>query len=101
MILSKLSINRPVMVTMILGVFLVFGGLAYFSLSLNLMPEADIPYVTIQTIYAGAGPSEVETLITKKLEDAISTVSKIDFIESYSMDNASIVVIAFIFTISL
>lgn len=95
MFLSKLSINRPVMITMVISVFVVFGILAYFGLSLNLMPEADIPYVTIQTIYPGAGPGEVETLISKKIEDAVSTVSKIDFIESYSMDNVSIVVIAF------
>ncbi len=95
MILSKLSINRPVLVSMVLGLFLVFGAMSYFSLSLNLMPEADIPYVTIQTIYPGAGPSEVENLISQELEDAISTVSKIDYIESYSMDNVSIIVIVF------
>jgi len=95
MILSKLSINRPVMMTMVLAVFIVFGSIAYFGLSLNLMPEADIPYVTVQTIYAGAGPNEVETLITKKIEDAVSTISKIDFLESYSMDNVSILLIAF------
>ncbi|MDO9578305.1 MAG: efflux RND transporter permease subunit [Candidatus Cloacimonadales bacterium] len=95
MFLSKVSINRPVMISMVLAVFIVFGAMAYFSLSLNLMPDADIPYVTIQTIYAGAGPNEVETLITKELEDAVSTISKIDYIESYSMDNVSIVLIAF------
>jgi len=95
MILSKLSINRPVLITMVLSVFLVFGIMAYYELSLNLMPEADIPYVTIQTVYAGAGPNEVETLITKKVEDAVSTISKIDFIDSYSMDNASVILIAF------
>lgn len=83
------------MITVILAVFVVFGTMAYFGLSLNLMPEADIPYVTIQTIYPGAGPSEVETLITKKLEDAVSTVSKIDYVQSYSMDNVSVVLIAF------
>ncbi|MDP8201202.1 MAG: efflux RND transporter permease subunit, partial [Candidatus Tenebribacter burtonii] len=95
MFLSKISINRPVMITMVLAVFIVFGAMAYFGLSLNLIPDADIPYVTIQTIYAGAGPSEVETLITEKVEDAISTISKIDYVESYSMENASIVLIAF------
>jgi len=95
MFLSKLSINRPVLVTMLISVFVVFGILAYLGLSLNLMPEADIPFVTIQTIYGGAGPSEVETLITKKIEDAVSTVSRIDYMDSYSMDNASIVLIAF------
>lgn len=95
MFLSKVSINRPVMITMVLAVFIVFGAMAYFSLSLNLMPEADIPYVTIQTIYPGAGPSEVETLITKDLEDAISTISKISVVQSYSMENVSVIVIEF------
>jgi hydrophobic/amphiphilic exporter-1 (mainly G- bacteria), HAE1 family len=95
MFLSKISINRPVMITMVLAVFIVFGAMAYFSLSLNLMPEADIPYVTIQTIYAGAGPNEVENLISKPIEDAVSTISKIDYMESYSMDNVSILMIAF------
>ncbi len=95
MFLSKVSINKPVMMTMVILVFVVFGTLAYFGLSLNLMPEADIPFVTVQTIYAGAGPNEVETLITKKIEDAVSTISKIDYMESYSMDNVSILIIAF------
>jgi hydrophobic/amphiphilic exporter-1 (mainly G- bacteria), HAE1 family len=95
MFLSKLSINRPVMMTMVILVFVVFGALAYFGLSLNLMPEVDIPYVTIQTVYAGAGPNEVENLVTKKIEDAVSTISKINYMESYSMDNVSILLIAF------
>lgn len=95
MFLSKLSINRPVMVTMGLLVLVVFGLMAYFGLSLNLMPDASIPYVTIQTIYPGAGPTEVETQITKKIEDEISTISKIDNIESYSLDNVSMIVMAF------
>jgi HAE1 family hydrophobic/amphiphilic exporter-1 len=95
MFLSKLSINRPVMVTVILLIFIIFGMMAYFALSLNLMPSADIPYVTIQTIYPGAGPAETEAQLTAKIEDAVSTISLIDFIDSYSMDNASIVLIAF------
>ncbi|HPR17900.1 MAG TPA: efflux RND transporter permease subunit [Candidatus Cloacimonadota bacterium] len=95
MFLSKISINRPILVTMILAVFIIFGAMAYFNLSINLMPNADIPYVTIQTVYAGAGPNEVESLITDKVEDAVSTISKIDYIESYSMDNVSVIQIAF------
>ncbi|RLC51443.1 MAG: AcrB/AcrD/AcrF family protein, partial [Candidatus Cloacimonadota bacterium] len=95
MFLSKVSINKPVMITMVLAVFIVFGAMAYMGLSLNLMPQADIPFVTIQTVYAGAGPNEVENLISKKIEDAVSTISKIDYMESYSMDNVSILIIAF------
>ncbi|MBN2461714.1 MAG: efflux RND transporter permease subunit, partial [Candidatus Cloacimonetes bacterium] len=95
MFLAKVSINRPVMITMLISVFIVFGLLAYFSLSLNLMPKADLPFITIQTVYPGSGSEEIETQISKRIEDAVSTVSKIDYIESYSMDNFSMVVIAF------
>ncbi len=95
MFLAKLSINRPVMVTMAILVFVVFGVLAYFTLPLNLMPDVKLPYVSVQTIYPGAGPNEVEIQVTKKIEDAIATVGQIDFIQSYSLESFSIVLIAF------
>ncbi|MCF7793429.1 MAG: efflux RND transporter permease subunit [Candidatus Cloacimonetes bacterium] len=95
MFLSKVSINRPVMITMIIMVFVVFGLLAFFGLPINLMPKADLPFVTIQTIYPGAGPAEIETQISKKIEDAVSTISNINYIESYSMDNVSLVIMSF------
>jgi hydrophobic/amphiphilic exporter-1 (mainly G- bacteria), HAE1 family len=95
MFLSDTSIKRPIMMSMLLLVFVVFGGLAYFSLSLDLTPDVDIPYVTVQTVYPGAGPKEVETQISKRIEDAVSTISKIDFVQSYSMDSISVVMIKF------
>ena len=73
--------------SMLLIVFLLFGGLAFMSMPLDLMPDIDIPYVAVQTEYAGAGPKEVETQITDKIEDAVSSVSKIDQIISYSMES--------------
>ena len=78
MFLAKISINRPVLTTVGILVFLIFGLIAYFSLNLNLQPDVEIPYVTVQTIYPGAGPKEIETLITKRIEDAISTISQIE-----------------------
>ncbi|HPN36954.1 MAG TPA: efflux RND transporter permease subunit [Melioribacteraceae bacterium] len=95
MSLARISINRPIMTTMGLLVFLLFGAIAYFTLNLNLQPDVEIPYVTIQTVYPGAGPKEIETLISKRIEDAVSTVSKIERVESYSLDGASIVIIEF------
>ncbi len=95
MFLSDLSIKRPVLVTMLILVFLVFGGLAYIDLSLNMMPDVDIPVVTVQLIYAGASPLEVESQIIKPVEDAVSTVSKIDYIESYSMESVGYVIVRF------
>lgn len=95
MFLADISIKRPVMISMALIVFLIFGSMAFFSLSLDLMPEIEIGYVTVQTIYPGAGPKEIETQITKKIEDAVATISLIDFMQSYSMDSISIIVIRF------
>ena len=95
MFLSSVSIKRPVMISMGLIVFLLFGILAYFTLNLNMMPDVNIPFVTVQTIYPGAGPTEMETLVSKKIEDAVSTISKIAEINSYSMEGVSYVLIEF------
>lgn len=93
--LASLSIKRPIMVSMFLIVFLIFGILAYFALPLNLLPAVEFPFVTVQTIYPGAGPKEIETQVTKKIEDAISMISKISWIRSYSMEGVSLIVIRF------
>lgn len=83
------------MISMGLIVFLIFGILAYFGLSLDLFPDVEIGYVTVQTVYPGAGPREIESQVTKKIEDAVATISKIDWIRSYSMDSVSIVILRF------
>ncbi|MFH1313908.1 MAG: efflux RND transporter permease subunit [Candidatus Eisenbacteria bacterium] len=95
MFLSDLSIKRPVLISMVLVVFVLFGALAYFSLNLNLVPEAEFPFITVQTIYPGAGPREIETQVSKRIEDAVSTISKIQEIVSYSMEGVSYVTIMF------
>ena len=96
MFLAKTSINRPIATTMGIMVFLIFGLIAFLGLNLNQMPDVEIPFVTIQTVYPGAGPKEIETLITKRIEDVVSTVSEVKRIESYSLDGASIVMMEFL-----
>ena len=93
--ISRMVVNRPIATSMFIIVFLIFGGMAYFNLALNQMPEVDIPYVTITTIYPGAGPKEVEVQVTKQIEDAIATVSNIKNLNSYSLENVSIIIIEF------
>ena len=83
------------MVTMALLIFLVFGLLAYIDMPLNLMSDVKLPFVIIQTVYPGAGPSEVESQISDRVEEAVATVSQIDYIQSYSMESVSLVFIAF------
>lgn len=93
--ISDLSVNRPIMISMFLLVIILFGIISYFNLKLDLMPDVDIPYVTVQTVYPGAGPQEIETQVTKKVEDAVASVSQIKTITSYSLEGVSIVVIEF------
>ncbi|MFP4232182.1 MAG: efflux RND transporter permease subunit [Spirochaetaceae bacterium] len=95
MFLSKLSIRRPVLMTMVLAALLLFGAISFTGLPLNLMPDAEVPFVTIQTTYPGADPEQVSSQITELIEDEVSTVSQIDNIQSYSLTGASIVVIEF------
>ncbi len=95
MFLAKLSINRPVMATVMVLVLLIFGVLGYVTLNLNQTPEIEIPYISIQTIYPGAGPKEIETQVSEKVEDAVAMVSGIKNLTSYSVDGASILVIEF------
>ena len=76
-------------------VFVVFGIIGYMDMPLTMMPDVKTPYVLVQTVYPGAGPREVETQVTKIVEDAVATVSQIELIQSYSMENVSIVMIQF------
>lgn len=95
MFLADISIKRPIMMSMILLVFVLFGTLGFLGMKQELTPDMSLPLVTVQTIYGGAGPEEMETQITKKIEDVVSTVSGIDQIESYSMDSVSYILIRF------
>src|SRR5574338_158989 len=95
MFLARVSINRPVLTTVGLLIFVIFGLIAFFRLNLNLQPDVEIPYVTISTVYPGAGPKEIETLISKRIEESISTISRIERVESYSLDGLSIIIIEF------
>ena len=95
MFISDISIKRPIMMSMALIVLVLFGAIAYFGMNLELIPPIDFPMVTVQTIYGGAGPQEIETQISKKIEDATASIAGIDYMQSYSMENVSIVMIAF------
>ncbi len=95
MILAKISIDRPILTTMVLLVFMIFGYIAFRGMNMNQIPEVNIPFVTISTIYPGAGPKEIETQISKRIEDVVATVSQIKRIESYSLDGVSIVMLEF------
>jgi hydrophobic/amphiphilic exporter-1 (mainly G- bacteria), HAE1 family len=90
-----LSIGRPVAVTMAFLAVVVFGVVSFTRLPLDLLPDIAFPTVTIQTSYAGVGPQEIETLISRPIEEAVSVVQGVQEVTSRSRPGRSDVTIAF------
>ncbi|MEJ2720938.1 MAG: efflux RND transporter permease subunit, partial [bacterium] len=95
MFLARLAVHKPVLTTMIVLSFVVLGIFSWQRLVIDMLPEIDFPYVTITTVYPGAGPAEVETQITKKIEDEVSTIADLKNLDSISRENVSLVILEF------
>src|SRR5579863_90287 len=93
--LAKLCIQRPVFATMLIMSLVVVGMFSYFSLGVDLFPKVDIPTVQVTVSDPGASPEEIETEITKKLEDTVNTISGIDELRSVSSEGQSLLLIQF------
>ncbi|EDM35164.1 cation efflux protein [Pedobacter sp. BAL39] len=89
MSISEIAIKRPLLITVIFTVLILFGVQSYFKLNYNLLPKIQVNVVSISTVYAGASAAEVETAVTKKLEDAFSSVEGLDQISSTSQEGIS------------
>ncbi|GGZ98181.1 multidrug transporter [Arenicella chitinivorans] len=95
MILSDISVKRPVFAAVISLLLIAFGLVAFERLSLREYPDIDPPVVTVQVDYPGAPANIVETRITQIIEERVAGVAGIEFIESTSTDGRSSVVIEF------
>ena len=93
--LADVSIRRPVFAAMMIIALVVLGLYSLVKLNVDLYPDVDIPFVIITTVLPGAGPEQMETDVTKKIEDAVNPVAGVDWIQSYSQESVSLVVIAF------
>lgn len=93
--LAELSIKRPIFITCVVILMLAVGLLSASRLGVDLFPNVTFPVVTVTTPYPGAGPSEVETLISKPMEDELSTISGIKRLSSTSAEGRSTVVAEF------
>lgn len=93
--LSELSIRRPIFLTCIVILSIVVGLGAMSRMGVDLFPDITVPVVTVTTPYPGAGPAEVETLVSKPLEDELSTLSGIKRLSSQNREGSSVVVAEF------
>lgn len=89
--LPEIAVKRPVAITMIFTALVMIGAVAFFKLNLDLLPDIEPPAVSVITPYPGASAMDVESEVTKYLEDQLSTTPDLDRLESKSKDNISIV----------
>ncbi len=96
MSLPEICIRRPVFTTMLIFSLVVLGTASFLKLGLDLFPKVDLPTITITTRLPGASPEEVETQITKKIEEVVNTISGLDELRSTSIEGQSQVIAVFI-----
>lgn len=93
--ISDISIRRPVFAAALNLVLLLFGGVMYAGIGVDLFPQIDMPVVTVTTVYPGADPAAVESKVIDKLEEELNTLSGIDMLRSVSLENVGQVIVTF------
>lgn len=93
--LARIAIRRPTFIFALLTAVIVVGLMAMKTLSVRMFPDVEFPYVVVSTQYSGAGPEEIELLINKRTEDALSSISGIKHIYSISQDGYGITWVEF------
>ena len=93
--LTRIAILRPLFIAMVILGLIVLGLVSYTKLGVDLYPNVDFPVTSVVTAYPGAGPETVEQLVTKPIEDAVAGINGIDYIQSYSAEGFSYVVVVF------
>ena len=96
MTISDVCINRPVFTWVLVAIPVVLGLFSYGELGVDLFPDVDFPVCTVTTVLQGASVEEMETTVTKPIEDIINTVSGIDELRSTTTEGVSIVTVQFL-----
>ena len=87
MFLSRWSVQRPIAMSALIIVMVMIGASFYPKLSIDLLPNIEIPTVLVRCEYQGASPTEIEVEVVKRIEDAVSSLDGIRHITSVAMEN--------------
>jgi len=93
--LAEVCVARPVFAVMLILAMVVVGGVSYAKLGIDRFPDVDMPIISVRTLLPGASPEEIESTVTRFIENSVSTVEGIDNIRSTSTESISIVTITF------
>lgn len=93
--LAEVCVRRPVFAVMLVMAMVVVGAVSYPKLGIDRFPDVDLPIISVKTTLLGASPEEMESTVTRRIEDAVATVEGIDNIRSTSTESLSIVTVTF------
>jgi len=93
--LPRISVERPITISMVMICAVLLGLGALYNLSIDLFPNIDFPLAFIQTPYPGVDPAEMENIVTRKIEEEVNTVENIKRVTSYSFEGYSWITIEF------
>ena len=93
--IADISIRQPVFITMIIVALVVIGVLSYTRLGVDLMPDVSLPVIAVTVANPGVGPEEMESQVTKPIEDVLSTINGLDKLGSTSAEGVAIIVAQF------
>ena len=89
----RFCIYHPVFTGCSVVIWILLGISSYFTLGVTLYPDVELPFVLVRTTYTGAGPNEIEQLISKPLEDALADLENLKSITTYSLEGVSMVAV--------
>ncbi len=92
---SKFSVKRPYTVVVSIVLIMILGYVTFTNMTVDLLPNMNMPYAIVMTTYPGASPEEVETTVTRPVEQSMATISNIKDMMSTSSENASMVMLEF------
>ena len=90
--LSKYSVKKPLTVVVAVIIVILLGVVSYTSLGVDLLPEMELPYLIVVTVYAGAEPDTVDNEVTTPLEESFATVSGVKRMNSTSNEHYSMII---------
>ncbi|MBO9536989.1 efflux RND transporter permease subunit [Herbaspirillum sp.] len=96
---TRISIGNPVLATMMMMAFVVLGLFSYQRMRVDQFPDITFPVVVVQTTYPGASPENVESDVTRKIEESVNTINGIDTLVSHSYEGLSVVIVQFDLTV--
>ncbi|MBW1689336.1 MAG: efflux RND transporter permease subunit [Deltaproteobacteria bacterium] len=93
--IPEFSVNRKITVLMLTLIVCLFGVISFFRVGIDMMPDLEYPFVSVVTTYEGVASEDIENLITRPIEEAVSTTKRVKTVRSISKEGVSVVMVEF------